>query len=60
MISEGNGFTQFKPVKNTELIGKEVCLFVYSKILYPGKCTSGSNFILSFSQNERGFHSSDC
>ena len=24
VISEGNGFTQFKPVKNTELIGKEV------------------------------------
>ena len=23
MISEGNGFTQFKPVKNTELIGNE-------------------------------------
>ena len=32
------------------------CLFIYSKILYSGKCTSDSNFILSFSQNERAFH----
>ena len=27
-----------------------------TKILYSSKCTSGSNFILSFLQNERGFH----
>ena len=31
-------------------------LFVYSNILYSGKCTSGSNFILSILWNEGGFH----
>ena len=32
------------------------CLFFYSNILHSGKCTGGSNFILSISQNEGGFH----
>ena len=32
------------------------CVFIYSTILHSGKYTSGSNFILSFLQNERGFH----
>ena len=32
------------------------CLFIYSNILHSGKCTSGSNFILCFLQNEGGFH----
>ena len=31
-------------------------LFVYSNILHSGNRTSGSNFILSVSQNEGGFH----
>ena len=31
-------------------------LFIYSNILHSGKCTSGSNFILSILQNEGGFH----
>ena len=32
------------------------CLFVHSEIIYSGKCTSHNNFILSFLQNEGGFH----
>ena len=31
-------------------------LFIYSNILHSGNRTSGSNFILSISQNEGGFH----
>ena len=31
-------------------------LFIYSHMLHSGNCTSGSNFILSNSQNEGGFH----
>ena len=39
---------------SSNFYGKK-CLFIYSKIIYSGKCTSSSNFILSFLQNERGF-----
>ena len=31
-------------------------VFIYSNILHSGKYTNGSNFILSISQNEGGFH----
>ena len=33
-----------------------ISLFIYSNILHSGKRTSGSDFILSILQNERGFH----
>ena len=34
---------------------RKIYLF-YSVIMFSGKCTSSNNFILSYSQNERGFH----
>ena len=55
IITNGNHVIIKNHFGNLNFYGKN-CLFIYSKIPYSGKCTSSSNLILSFSQNERGFH----